>query len=326
MYRKYYGLARNPFDISPDRYFFYPTPRHNEALANLNYGVQRRRGFIVVTGEVGTGKTLLARCLLDMLASKRISFAFVFNPILSVEDFLYYVIMDLRLPIQGKRKSEILVLLNNYLISRHRLGSTVALIVDEAHLLSFELLEEIRLLTNLETSQQKLLQIILLGQPELDCKLDLPRLRQLKQRVSLRCRLEPLSAQELRGYLFSRLKLAGASSHRGTLFSDEAIAAIHQYSGGIPRLINTICENALISGYARNASTITPDIIGEVAADFRLDLPPRSNNGEQDGTKDQPADAHKTFVRDRLRLIFPPEANPQKQLAESGHEQGAKAQ
>jgi general secretion pathway protein A len=326
MYRKYYGLARNPFDISPDRHFFYPTPRHNEALANLNYGVQRRRGFIVVTGEVGTGKTLLARCLLDTLASNRISFAFVFNPVLSVEDFLYYVIMDLRLPIQGKRKSEILVLLNNYLISRHRLGSTVALIVDEAHLLSFELLEEIRLLTNLETSQQKLLQIILLGQPELDCKLDLPQLRQLKQRVSLRCRLEPLSAQELRGYLFRRLKLAGASSNGGTLFSDEAIAAIHQYSGGIPRLINTICENALISGYARNASTITPDIIGEVAADFRFDLPPGSNNGEQDRTKNQPADAHKTSLRDRLRLIFPPEASPQEQLAESDREQGAKAQ
>lgn len=271
MYGKFYGLSRNPFEISPDPYFFYPTPRHNEALANLNYGVQRRKGVVVVTGEVGTGKTLLVRCLLDSLNRNQIAFAYVFNPRLSVPDFLRYMLTDLRLPMNGRTKSEMLAYLNSYLIARFRRGTTAVLVIDEAQLLSWELLEEVRLLTNLETSQQKLLQIVLVGQPELDRRLDSPHLRQLKQRVGLRCSLEPLSLDELKGYVLRRLELAGANSHGGAIFSDGAITAIHKYSRGIPRLINTLCENSLVSGYAKQLKQIGEDIIDEVASDFRLD-------------------------------------------------------
>ena len=321
MYRKFYGLTRNPFEISPDPYFFYPTPRHNEALANLNYGVQRRKGFVVVTGEVGTGKTLLVRCLLDALNRNQISFAYVFNPRLSVLDFLRYVLTDLRLPMTGKTKSEMLAHLNNYLIARYRRGTTAALIVDEAQLLSWELMEEIRLLTNLETSQQKLLQIVLVGQPELDQKLDSVHLRQLKQRVGLRCRLEPLSLGELRGYVLRRLELAGANSHGATIFADGAIEIVHQFSRGIPRLINTLCENALVTGYARQAKQITPEIIQEVAADFRLDVTSAAGVSElADG------DSRRKALKTLFRMIEELDAAPEKELEETNFESGVKAE
>ncbi|HEV2488843.1 MAG TPA: AAA family ATPase [Candidatus Acidoferrales bacterium] len=321
MYRKFYGLTRNPFEISPDPYFFYPTPRHNEALANLNYGVQRRKGFVVVTGEVGTGKTLLVRCLLDALNRNQVSFAYVFNPRLSVLDFLRYVLTDLRLPMTGGTKSEMLAHLNSYLIARFRRGTTAALVVDEAQLLSWELLEEIRLLTNLETSQQKLLQIVLVGQPELDQKLDSPHLRQLKQRVGLRCRLEPLSLEELRGYIHRRLELAGANSHGATIFADGAIEAVHRFSRGIPRLINTLCENALVSGYARQVKQMTPEIIAEVAADFRLDV-----SSAVEGPEAADAETRKKALKTLFRMIEELEASPEKQLEETKFESGVKAE
>lgn len=321
MYRKFYRLTRNPFEISPDPYFFYPTPRHNEALANLNYGVQRRKGFVVVTGEVGTGKTLLVRCLLEALNRNQISFAYIFNPRLSVLDFLRYVLTDLRLPMTGKTKSEMLAHLNNYLIARFRRGSTAALIVDEAQLLSWELLEEIRLLTNLETSQQKLLQIVLVGQPELDQKLDSPHLRQLKQRVGLRCRLEPLSLEELRGYIHRRLELAGANSHGATIFADGAIESVHRFSRGIPRLINTLCENALVSGYARQSSQVTPEIIQEVATDFRLNV---TSDAETPQLADP--DSRKKALKTLFRMIEELDAPPEKQFEETNFESGVKAE
>lgn len=321
MYRKFYRLTRNPFEISPDPYFFYPTPRHNEALANLNYGVQRRKGFVVVTGEVGTGKTLLVRCLLEALNRNQISFAYVFNPRLSVLDFLRYMLTDLRLPMTGKTKSEMLAHLNNYLIARFRRGSTAALIVDEAQLLSWELLEEIRLLTNLETSQQKLLQIVLVGQPELDQKLDSPHLRQLKQRVGLRCQLEPLSLEELRGYIHRRLELAGANSHGATIFADGAIESVHRFSRGIPRLINTLCENALVSGYARQSSQVTPEIIQEVATDFRLNV---TSDAEAPQLADP--DSRKKALKTLFRMIEELDAPSEKQFEETNFESGVKAE
>jgi general secretion pathway protein A len=322
MYRKFYGLVKNPFEISPDPYFFYPTPRHNEALATLNYGVQRRKGFVVVTGEVGTGKTLLVRCLLDAFNRNQIAFAYVFNPRLSVVDFLRYLLTDLRLPMTGRTKSEMLAHLNNYLIARFRRGSTAALVVDEAHLLSWELLEEIRLLTNLETSQQKLLQIVLVGQPELDQKLDSPQLRQLKQRIGLRCRLEPLGMEELRGYVHRRLELAGANSHGATIFSEEALLAVQKYSRGIPRLINTLCENALVSGFARQAKQLTPEIIEEVAADFRLDVVTPASFADSDGPE-----ARKQVLRTLFRLIEELNgADSGQEHAETKFESGVKAE
>lgn len=320
MYKKFYGLTRNPFEISPDPYFFYPTPRHNEALANLNYGVQRRKGVVVVTGEVGTGKTLLVRCLLDSLNRNQVAFAYVFNPRLSVPDFLRYVLTDLRLPMNGRTKSEMLAYLNSYLIARFRRGSTAVLVVDEAQLLSWELLEEIRLLTNLETSQQKLLQIVLVGQPEMDRRLDSPHLRQLKQRVGLRCTLEPLGIDELKGYISRRLELAGANSHGSSIFSDEAIVTVHKYSRGIPRLINTLCENSLVSGYAKQVKQVTEDIVQEVASDFRLDGPMTEPVA---GTED--AESRKRALKALFRMIEDLDGTSEKPSDETSLEPGVKA-
>ncbi len=267
MYKQFFGLTRNPFEISPDPFFYHPTPRHNEALANLHYGVGRRKGFIVITGEVGTGKTLLVRCLLAELRKNNIAFGYVFNPLLSVNEFFQYIMADLGLPYAGRTKTEMLLDLNRFLIQRHARGLITALVVDEAQALKADLLEEIRLLTNLETSQQKLLQIVLMGQPELEVVLDSPGLRQLKQRVALRCQLLPLDEGQNRAYIQSRLERAGAAA---PIFSDEALATVYEYSRGIPRIVNTLCENALVNAFARQQSTVTPDIVAEVANDFRL--------------------------------------------------------
>jgi type II secretory pathway predicted ATPase ExeA len=192
------------------------------------------------------------------------------------------VLTDLGLPSPAGTKSELLSQLNNYLLARESRGQTTALVVDEAQLMSCELLEEIRLLTNLETTQHKLLQIVLVGQPELDRKLDSPELRQLKQRIGMRCRLEPLGPEQLRGYIQRRLELAGANSHAATLFSDGAIAAILRFSRGIPRVVNILCENALISGYSIQAKQITPDMVAEAAADLRIDEMTVSSTSELD--------------------------------------------
>jgi general secretion pathway protein A len=269
MYTKFFEVKRNPFEITPDPSFFFPTPRHNEALANLSYGVRWRKGFIVLTGEVGTGKTLLLRCLLDLLKRVQIASAYVVNTRLTPAEFLRHVVTDLQVPTRARDKSELLHDLNTYLIERCRRGSTTVLIVDEAHLLDWELLEEIRLLGNLETSREKLLQIVLVGQPELDYKLDSPQLRQLKQRVMLRCELEPLRQNEIRPYIARRLSLAGATPEK-LVFSERAIELIFEYSNGIPRVVNAICENALIIACAQRTRTINPLIIEEVASDFHL--------------------------------------------------------
>jgi general secretion pathway protein A len=284
MYEKFYGLTRSPFELSPDPRFLFPTPSHNEALAILNYGVLRQKGFVVVTGEVGTGKTLLLRSLLETIGRSNVAFAFIYNPRLSVPDFLSHVQTDLRLPFAGRTKGEMLSYLNDYLLVRSRRGATTAIIVDEAHLLDWELMEEIRLLTNLETSQHKLVQMVLVGQPELDQKLDSPELRQLKQRVSLRYQLRPLTLAELRRYVLHRLELAGANSHRTTIFPDETLDVIYGYSGGIPRVINNLCANSLLSGYGKQMKEITIEIVREVASDLRLNqVTVTSTEGQRGG-------------------------------------------
>ncbi len=269
MYKSFYNLQRNPFEITPDPSFLFPTTRHNEALASLYYGVTAHRGFVVLTGEVGTGKTLILRSLLGLLQRRDVAFALIFNPTLSPLEFMRYIAGDFGLQVTGKAKDELIHVLNGFLLQRHQGGLTTILVVDEAHLLSPELLEEIRLLTNLETSQQKLLQIVLAGQPELDQKLDSHELRQLKQRIALRCHLNPLSPNETREYMSRRLRIAGAPA-AGEIFSGPAIEAVFLHSRGIPRLINTICENALLGGYAQHAPTITSEIIDGVARDLRL--------------------------------------------------------
>lgn len=270
MYKRFYGLTRSPFELSPDPEFFFPTRHHTEAFAILNYCVFRRKGFVVVSGEVGTGKTLLLRCLLDALNNNNIASAFVYNPQLSVPEFLAYVLTDLRVPLVNRTKGGMLSALNEFLLLRSRRGTTTVLVVDEAHLLTWELMEEIRLLTNLETSQYKLLQIVMVGQPELDRKIDSDELRQLKQRIAMRARLEPLGLQDLRGYIHRRLEVAGASCRGTKIFSEQAIEGIYHFSRGIPRVVNTLCENSLISGYGRQAKQIALEIVQESAMDLRL--------------------------------------------------------
>lgn len=273
MYKAFFNLKRNPFELTPDPSFLFPTKRHNEALAALYYGVRRHKGFVVLTGEVGTGKTLVLRCLLQLLKqSHDIAYAYLFNSRLSPTEFLQYIVSDFGLPAAGKNKSELLLELSNYVIARGLKRLTTVLIVDEAHHLSADILEEIRLLTNLETTQDKLLQILLIGQPELDQLLDSANLRQLKQRISLRSTLGPLDANETKGYIERRLQLAGVNSQAPVLFPPSTIAAVHLHSRGIPRLINTICENALINAYARQMRSISPGMVDDIAEDFRLDV------------------------------------------------------
>jgi type II secretory pathway predicted ATPase ExeA len=289
MYKGFYNLQRNPFEITPDPSFLFPTKRHNEALASLYYGVTAHRGFVVLTGEVGTGKTLILRSVLGLLQRRDVAFALIFNPTLTPLEFMRYIALDFGLPVTGKAKDELIHVLNGFLLQRHQRGLTTILVVDEAHHLSAEILEEIRLLTNLETSQQKLLQIVLAGQPELDQKLDSHELRQLKQRIALRCHLDPLGMNETREYMARRLQIAGAPA-AGQIFSGPAIEAVFRHSRGIPRLVNTICENALLSGYAKQAATITPDIIDGVARDLRLGvvvMAPKSNVGPGSSKEDQ---------------------------------------
>ena len=271
MYKAFFNLTREPFEITPDPSFLFPTKRHNEALAALYYGVRRRKGFVVLTGEVGTGKTLLLRCLLQLLKKNDdVTYAYVFNGLMSSVEFLQYIAGDFELPAANKNKSELLLQLYRHVIERNRKGLTTVLVVDEAHQLSPEILEEIRLLTNLETAETKLLQILLVGQPELDDKLDSVGLRQLKQRIAFRAQLMPLDLEETTGYVERRLHLAGANSHSSTIFPADTVAAVHHYSGGYPRLINTVCENALIAAYAKRTEVVTPEMIVDIAADFRL--------------------------------------------------------
>jgi general secretion pathway protein A len=280
MYKTFYSLRRNPFEITPNPFFLFLTKGHTEALATLYYGISRHKGFVVMTGEVGTGKTLLVRSVLQLLKHSNVAYAYVFNSRLSSLEFLQYVAEDFGLAALGKTKNEVLLDLNKYLIARHEKKLTTVLVVDEAHHLSEEVLEEIRLLTNLETTQEKLLQILLVGQPELDEKLDSFDLRQLKQRIAVRSQLEPLDLQETTNYIQRRLQLAGATSSTGDLFPEETIAEVYRHSRGIPRVINTLCENALIGAYARQLRSVPPDIIDEVTADFRLN-PADSRRAEQ---------------------------------------------
>ncbi len=299
MYKAFYKLRANPFEITPDPSFLFSTPRHNEALASLYYGVRARKGFVVLTGEVGTGKTLLVRCVLELLRRTGVAFAYVFNPSLSALEFIRYIAGDFGLPVAGKAKDELVLALSAFLVDRHQRKLATLLVVDEAHHLSPELLEEVRLLTNLETTQQKLLQIVLAGQPELDEMLDSYALRQIKQRVALRCHLEPLNPEEVRGYVQNRLRIAGVPPGV-SIFPEPAMHAIFLHSKGFPRLINTICENALLSGYGRRSAEITPEIIDEVAGDLRLGVV--SGAGKTDAAKEQDKEELLRAVKTLLEL------------------------
>ena len=268
MYNAFFQLTRSPFEVSPDPSLFYATAQHQEALAGLYYGIRTGKGFMVLTGEVGTGKTLVLRCLQELLDKNRVAYAYVFNPRLSSQQFLAYVAEDLGLSPHPTAKSDLLIGLSRLLIERHRQGVTTVMVVEEAQHLTPIVLEEIRLLTNLETTRGKLLQILLAGQPELEAKLDSPALRQLKQRVTLWFRLRLLTEQETSDYVRCRLRLAGDKS--GQIFSPASHEWVYRYSQGTPRLINTLCDNAMMSAFALRKGQVTPELVEEAALDLGM--------------------------------------------------------
>jgi len=245
------------------------TNQAREALAALTYGIQNRKGFILLTGEVGTGKTTLLNGLLDWLRRQNGSTAFIFNSKLTENQLLDYVLADFGIPCKSREKSHVLLRLNQWLLERYRAGEPAVLIVDEAQNLSTDVLEEIRLLTNLETATEKLLQIVLAGQPELEQKLKSPNLRQLRQRITLRCHTAPLTVSETYSYIAERLRTAGAN--REPIFSKEAIETIHLYSQGIPRIVNLLCEHSLVNAYVEHVRPVPAHLVEEVAREFQLD-------------------------------------------------------
>ena len=269
MYQRFFGLRESPFNVNPDPRYLFMTRHIQEALAGLTYGIQNRKGFILLTGEVGTGKTTLLNRLLDWLRGQRVATAYIFNSQLEVNHLFDYMMADFEIPCESREKSQMLLRLNTWLLERYRAGETAALIVDEAQNLSPEVLEEIRLLTNLETATEKLLQIVLTGQPELEEKLKLPQLRQLRQRITLRCRTAPLSLEETFGYIAERLRIAGANGE--PIFSKEAIQTVHMYSRGIPRIVNLLCEHAMINAYVDTLRPVPAHLVEEVAREFQLD-------------------------------------------------------
>jgi general secretion pathway protein A len=271
MYNAFFGFTDNPFSLSPDPGFLYRSTQHEEALANLIYGVQSRKGFIVLTGEVGTGKTTMLECLRDFLEAQMIEFAFIFNSRITTEQFFEMIAYDLDLRCARTSKTEVLFALNNLLLQTANEGRTTVLIIDEAHNLEWDVLEEIRLLGNLENRRGKLLQIILAGQPELERKIDSPNLRQLKQRIVLRCNLRPFHEEETAEYIASRLEKVGMTPQ--TVFSPELLSEIHRRSQGIPRLINAICDNLLLTAFALECKTPGLAMLDEVANDMRLEYP-----------------------------------------------------
>lgn len=295
MYNAFFGFKENPFNLSPDPAFLYRSPQHEEALANLIYGVNSRKGFIVLCGEVGTGKTTMLECLRDFLETQFIEFAFVFNSRITSDQFFEMIAYDLDLRCNRNSKTEVLFALNHLLIQQAAENRTTVLIIDEAHNLEWEVLEEIRLLGNLENRRGKLLQIILSGQPELDRKLDAPNLRQLKQRIVLRCNLHPFREEETIAYINSRLEKAGMQNQ--TVFPLELMQEIHLRTQGIPRVINAICDNLLLTTFAMELHQATLEMLEEVSQDMRLEWPGRHTRGGRGRYPQESYDHPTVFTR-----------------------------
>src|ERR1700753_1078556 len=269
MYKSFFGLTDNPFNVNPDPRFLYFTKEIEEAFSGLKYGVQNRKGFITLTRDGGTGKPTLVNRLLDWLHEERVRTAFLFNSRMNSSQLFDFILAEFGISCESRSKSQLLMKLNGFLLDRFRAGETTVLIVDEAQNLTYPVLEEIRLLTNLETSTEKLLQIVLSGQPELEEKLKLPQLRQLRQRIMLRCKTSALSKEQTHDYIVERLRIAG---HDGPpIFSPDAVAMVHKYSVGIPRVINLLCEHSLINAYVEQQRPISAKIVEDVAHEFQLD-------------------------------------------------------
>jgi putative secretion ATPase (PEP-CTERM system associated) len=268
MYKEFFGLRANPFNVNPDPRYLFLTRHTEEALACLTYGIQSRKGFVLLTGEVGTGKTTLINKLMEWLRLQQVATAFIFNSRMDVPQFLDFMMADFGIPCDSLSKSQLLQRLYNWLLDRYRAGETAVLVVDEAQNLSDEVLEEIRMLTNLETFTEKLLQIVLVGQPELEQRLKQPQLRQLRQRLTLRAKTHPLNLEETKSYIAQRLRIAGSNGE--PIFDNDATVAIFRYSLGIPRVINLLCEHCLVSGFVDQKRVIPVEIVDSVARDFDL--------------------------------------------------------
>lgn len=269
MYKGFFGLKENPFNVNPDPRYLFLTKQIEEALTGLMYGIQTRKGFITLTGEVGTGKTTFVNRLLDWLHHRRTRTAFLFNSRMNSTQLFDFILAEFDIQCESRSKSQQLLKLNSWLLDRYRAGETVVLIIDEAQNLTYPVLEEIRLLTNLETSTDKLLQIVLSGQQELEEKLKLPQMRQLRQRIMLRCKTMPLTQEQTHEYIQERLRIGGASS--APIFSAAAMDTVHLYSLGIPRVINLLCEHSLVNAFADQQRPILPKTVEDVAREFQLD-------------------------------------------------------
>ncbi len=271
MYKGFFGLKENPFNVSPDPRYLFLTKEIEETLSSLMYGIQTRKGIVTLTGEVGTGKTTLVNRVLDWLHQRATKTAFLFNSRMNSSQLFDFILSEFDIPCESRSKSQQLMKLNQWLLERFAAGETAVLIIDEAQNLTFPVLEEIRLLTNLETSTEKLLQIVLSGQPELEEKLNLPQLRQLRQRIMLRCKTGALTKEQTRDYMSERMKIGGATENGQPIFSPAAVETIHLYSLGIPRVVNLLCEHALINAYVEQQRPIEPKTIEDVAREFQLD-------------------------------------------------------
>jgi general secretion pathway protein A len=301
MYEPFYGLRERAFELTPDPRFLVLTRTHREALSNVEYGVTSRRGVTLLLGEAGTGKTTILRKALSMMGedpANRLSVLYMSNPTLTRTEFIEFVADKLSLGTAAERsKTRFLRELEGALMERRSRGETVVFVIDEAQSLPLELLEEIRLLGNIQSDTEPLLPLVLAGQPELSYRLNEPELRQLKQRIALRCTLSPLTLQETASYIAARIRLAGGNE--AAIFSRDAVVAIDRYSRGIPRTISVICDNALLSGLATDRRPVDRELIDEVCADFDLGrMRPVPLTATPERPVSPPADPHTT---DRTR-------------------------
>ena len=298
MYRRFYGFAEHPFNPTPDPRYLYLTKRHGEALAHLEYALTCRKGVTVLTGEVGTGKTILLRTALGRVRSSVLRCAKIWNPTLTRREFYQFLAAEFRLSgASAGSKAQFLIELDAVVKRHHETGGITALVVDEAQALSLELLEEIRLLANMESDTEKLLQVVLVGQPELSERLNQPDLRQLKQRVAMRCTLGALDLRETAAYIAGRIRIAGGDPVQ--IFSRDAIEEIHARSQGIPRLIGVICDNALVSGFAMGVRPIGRDVVLDVCRDFDFGGPgvAAAIDTKEPAAPDAPVAAEPTVTR-----------------------------
>ena len=323
MYKGFFGLSECPFSVSPDPRYLFWTKRTQESVAALAYSVHRRKGFILLTGEVGTGKTTLLNSLLEWLRNQKIPSAFVSNCKLShALHLLDFILADFGIACESREKSKILLALRQWLLEQYRRGKTAVLIIDEAQNLPDDLLEEVRLLTNLETPSGKLLQIVLAGQPELDVRMQQPQLRQLRQRIVFHCQTAALTLEETGGYINARLRIAGANE--APVFSTGAVEAIYYYSHGIPRVINLLCEHALINSFAEEIRPVCARTVEDIARELQLDkIPPIAPAAWLDQTA-EPSDRIEGLIRNGFTILRPAErpSSWQTTTEKRKHEQG----